>query len=190
MPDDGLIHAYTLATAPEFFAQVEQAFAFLTTSYGYRVAAQEVTAIEDLRDTQVVACVLRDHQEVDVIWDVVSVTVSVLFATLPPLAAGVRIEDVSRPKLSLMRLEDLAAVRGHVDNPDFLQGDLDHVNGRIINKRFKFIQAHLTDIIDGLARATERYASDVLRGDTSMFPQVRAYYLEKMELERKRIIGR
>ena len=62
-----------------------------------------------------------------------------------------------------------------------MQGDLDQGNGRIINKRFQLIQAHLTDIIDGLARATERYANDVLRGDVSIFPEVKAYYRQRMQ---------
>jgi hypothetical protein len=190
MPDDEVIRKHAVATAPEFFAHVTRAFNFLTSTYGYRLASQDITAINDVRDTQVVVKYTHDHLdlEVDVIWDVVSVGVSVLFATLPPLAPGASTEDIVRPQLSLMRLQDLAAVRGHGDDPDFLQGDRDHVNGRIINKRFQLIQAHLTDIIDGLARATERYGSEILRGDTSIFPQVRAYYLQRMEFLRQELI--
>jgi hypothetical protein len=188
MPDDEVIRKHAVATAPEFFAHVARAFAFLTSTYGYRPAAQDITAIDDVRDTQVVVKYISAPLEVDVIWDVVSVGVFVLFATLPPLAPGASIEDVVRPQLSLMRLQDLAAVRGHADDPDFLQGDLDHVNGRIINKRFQFIQTHLTDIIEGLARATERYGSEILRGDTSSFPQIRAYYLQRMEFLRQELI--
>lgn len=188
MPDYEVIRRHAVAAAPEFFAHVTRAFAFLTSTYDYRLTTQEITAIDDVRDTQVVVKYVSAPLEVDVIWDVVGVGVFVLFATLPPLAQGASIEDVVRPKLSLMRLQDLAAVRGHADDPDFMQGDLDHGNGRIINKRFQFIQAHLTDIIDGLARATERYGSEILRGDTSLFPEVRAYYLQRMEsLHQQRI---
>jgi hypothetical protein len=171
MPNEEVIRTRAVATAPEFYAHVARAFAFLTSTYGYRLATQDITAIDDVRDTQVVVKYISAHLEVDVIWGVVSVSVSVQFATLPPLAHGASIEDVVRPKLSQIRLEHLAAVRGHANDPDFIQGDLDHVNGRIINKRFQFIQAHLTAIINGLARATERYGSEILRGDTSIFPQ-------------------
>lgn len=188
MPDYEVIRRHAVATAPEFFTQVARAFGFLSTAYGYHLATQEITAIDDVRDTQVIVKYVGEHLEVDVIWDVVSVSVAVLFATLPPLAQRVRIEDVARPKLGVMRLEDLAAVRGHADDPGFMQGDLDHVNGRIINKRFTFIQAHLTDIIDGLARATEHYASDILRGDVSIFPEVQAYYRQRVEALRQELI--
>jgi hypothetical protein len=183
MPDDIAIRKHAVATAPEFFAHVARAFAFLTSTYAYRLANQDITAINDVRDTRLIVTYLHDHvdMEVDVIWDVQSVSVNVLFATPAQLAQGDHVGDVAKPRQSRINLEDLAAVRGHADDPDFMQGDVFQVHGRIINKRFQFIQAHLTDIIDGLARATERYADDVLRGDTSIFPEVQAHYRQRMQ---------
>jgi hypothetical protein len=70
-------------------------------------------------------------------------------------------------------------VHGHADDPDFLLGDSYQEGGRITNKRFKLLQSDLAGVLDGLARATERYASDILRSDLSIFPEVQAYCDEK-----------
>jgi hypothetical protein len=58
-------------------------------------------------------------------------------------------------------------------------GDSDQVGGRITNKRFKLLQSDLPGVLDGLARATERYASDILRGDLSIYPEAQAYRDQK-----------
>jgi hypothetical protein len=86
-------------------------------------------------------------------------------------------EPRARPRV--IHLRDLAAVRGHADDPDFLLGNSDQFGGRITNKRFKLLQSDLAGALDGLARATERYASDILRGDLSIPPEVQAYRDEK-----------
>ena len=54
MPDYEVIRTHAVAAAPEFYTHVARAFAFLTDAYGYRLASQEITAIDDVRDTQVV----------------------------------------------------------------------------------------------------------------------------------------
>jgi hypothetical protein len=55
--------------------------------------------------------------EVDVVWDEVSVGVIVVLATRSPQAQGDDLGDVARPRQIWIRLEVLAAVRGHADDP-------------------------------------------------------------------------
>lgn len=181
MPDYKVIKQHALATAPAFFGQVERAFAFLTTSFGYSLESHDIMAADDVRDMQLTVTYRGEHLAVEVSWDVVSVSLGVFFTTLPTATQGVNSEGAVRPRVNRISLDDLAAVRGHADDPDLLQGDLYAVSGRIINKRFTFIQAHLNDIVEGLARATEHYASDILHGDIGIFPEVQAYYDMRME---------
>jgi hypothetical protein len=43
------------------------------------------------------------------------------------------------------------------------------------------LQTNFSGIIQGFARATERYAGDILRGDTSIFPSVMRHYTQKQQ---------
>jgi hypothetical protein len=182
VPDVNLMYEYSLATVPTFYAQVERAFAFLPSTYNYRLQAQRLDALEDFRDTEAMVVYLGEKIEVDIIWDwpsaLVVVTLrEVQIARVSPRDQTPLGEAKERPRV--IRLYDLAAVRGHADDPDFLLGDSDQFGGRITTKRFKLLQRDLAGVLDGLARATERYASDLLRGDLSIYPEVRAYYVEK-----------
>lgn len=182
MPDVKLMYEYSLATVPTFYAQVERAFAFLPATYDCRLHAQHLDAIEDIRDTRAMVVYLGDKIEVDIVWDWSSAFVGVSFFALqiPRVSPREQIpfgEPKARPRV--IHLRDLAAVRGHADDPDFLLADSDQVGGRIANKRFKLLQSDLAGVLDGLARATERYASEILRGDLSIYPEVKAYCDEK-----------
>jgi hypothetical protein len=72
---------------------------------------------------------------------------------------------------------DLAEVLGVQNEPDFLLKDVE--NFRKHKKHVKLIGTNRRDIIAGLARATQTYASDILKGDTSIFPKVIDYYQAK-----------
>lgn len=76
-----------------------------------------------------------------------------------------------------INLEVLAEMLDHGDDPDFLLGKLSGSRRR--NKRAKLIETNMHDILAGLARATQTYAIDILKGDTSIFPEVMNYYTEK-----------
>lgn len=182
MPDVNLMYEYSLANVPTFYAEVERAFAFLPSTYGYRLYARHLDGLEDFRDTETMVVYLSDKVEVDIVWGWSSALVGVRFIDLlipqmspqdqPPFG-----ESKEQPRV--IRLHDLAAMRGYADDPDFLLGDSDQFGGRITTKRFKLLQRDLAGVLDGLARVTDRYASDLLRGDLSIYPQVRTYYLEK-----------
>ena len=182
MADVKLMHDYSLATVPTFYAQVERAFAFLPATYDCRLHAQHLDAIEDFRETEAMVVYLGDKIEVDIVWGWSSAFVGVRFVELQIPRVSPRDhapfgEPKARPRV--IHLRDLAAVRGHANDPDFLLGDSDQVGGRITTKRFRLLQSDLAGVLDGLARATERHASDILRGDLSVYPEVKAYRDEK-----------
>lgn len=182
MPDVKAMQAHALATLPVFYAQVEQTFAFLPATYHYLLHEQRVESSSFFPDARAQVIYLGDKVEVDIVWGFAS---AAIFVTLVEL----QLPGVSPSKrygwgevagaARAIRLESLAAVRGHGDDPDFLLGDIDRVDGRSTNKRFKLLENNLSGVVDGLARATERYASDILRGDTSIFSEVMAYHTEK-----------
>jgi len=171
---------------------IGEAVAELLAQRGARVAlaARRTDKLEALgerlaqsaSDTETMVVYLSDKVEVDIVWGWSSALVGVRFIDLlipqmspqdqPPFG-----ESKEQPRV--IRLHDLAAMRGYADDPDFLLGDSDQFGGRITTKRFKLLQRDLAGVLDGLARVTDRYASDLLRGDLSIYPQVRTYYLEK-----------
>ena len=191
MPDDKAIWAHGLANVSTFFAEVERAFAFLTGTFHFALAettstlheARPTDTLDTILDAQAVVVYLSDHIEVDIVWGFHLATIHIAFIevqTPGERPARWHLWDKEYPNSARgIRLDSLAAVRGHEDDPDFLLGNLDRVDGRSINRRFKLLQTNLTGVVDGLARATERYASDILRGDTSVFPEVMAYYTEE-----------
>jgi len=92
-----------------------------------------------------------------------------------PARSGAPSSAISRT-LPAARLYTLAEMRGHADDAAFLLGDTDRVDGRSINARVKVVQANLRGVLDGLAVATERYAADILRGDTAPLAEAMRSY--------------
>jgi hypothetical protein len=191
MPDDKAMRAHGQAMVETFFTQVEQAFAFLPAAYHFTLHERRSDSLEakpsDTQETfvdaEAVDVYLSDHLEVDLTWGFAIATMRVTFVEL--LAPGVspsrryawgaRMSDAAR----MIYLETLAAARGHGSDPDFLLGDVSRVDGRSINRRFKLLQTNMAGVIGGLTRATEQYASDILQGDTSIFPEVMRLYGEQ-----------
>ena len=182
MPDDKLMFAFALANVAAFYTHVEQAFAFLPATYNCQLHAQHLDDREDFRDARASVMHLGDKMEVDIRWDFASAIIRVVFVELPisHVSPTKRVAfGEGREGAREISLELLTEVRRHPTDPDLLLGDLTGLDGRSINRRFKVIQSNLGGVIGGLARATERYASEILRGDTSIFPAVMRLYGEK-----------
>jgi hypothetical protein len=180
MPDEKLMREFSLANVPSFYARVAEAFAFLPATYKCELSAQTLDAIDGFRDTQAKVVYVGEKIEVDIVWSFASALISVNFVELlipyvSPFDSHVRPKE--RPRV--ITLFDLAAARGHGDDPALTLGDGFQTGGRITNKRFKLLHNDMAGVIAGLARATERDASDILRGDTSIFPEVLARFNER-----------
>jgi hypothetical protein len=184
MPDDRLIYQYARAAAPEFTEHVIQAFAFLETAYGYRLQERCIDTNEDARDTQARVTYASERVAVSLAWFLADAAISVSFIqlaqpyTMPSRAVFF---GETHGAARAFTLYTLAEMLGHADDPDFVLGDADRVDGRSVNKRSKLLQTNLPGIIQGLAQASERYARDILRGETSVFPAVMRYNAQKMQ---------
>lgn len=182
MPDHGFMQEYSLASMQTFYDHIEQEFAFLPTTYGCRLHSKHLDDIQDLRDTRAMVTYVGKKIEVDIKWDIPSAIMRVTFVELqiPYVSPTTRITyREGKEGAREIDLYTLAEVLGHVDDPDFMLGVSPECDGRSINKRFKLLHTNLGGVIAGLARATERYGSDILRGDTSIFPQVMRLYGEQ-----------
>ncbi len=180
MPDEKLMYEFSLANAPAFYAQVAEAFAFLPATYKCKLRAQLLDAIDDFRDTQAKVIYVGEKIEVDIVWSCASALIYVNFVELLiPHVSPFSPYALPKEKPRVITLFDLATTRGHGDDPALALGDGFQHGGRITTKRFKLLQSDMASVIAGLARATERDASDILDGDTSIFPEVMARYDER-----------
>lgn len=184
MPDHPLIRKWSLATLSQFYAQVSEAFAFLTTTYGYRLHAQRAEDLEYAQDARASVSYLGERVEVSIEWAFAEASIDVVFTELQIEKVSPKQRSFADDKLKdaarAISLRTLAEHLGHADDPDLPPRGYD---GRVTNKRFKRLQADLRGVLDGLARATERYADDIVRGDTAVFPEVMRAYTEKLRAE-------
>lgn len=182
MPDYPRIVEQSIATVPQFFADTTEVFGFLETTYGYRLHAERVEDIDWVPDTYAEVVYLNRGRQpakvaVKVSWQFHTAAIDIVFFELQRPGILNDAQDIP----GSIFLHALAEVLGHQDDPTFLLGDTDRVHGRVINERAKILQTNLRGVLEGLATATERYAADILRGDTSIFPEVLRYYAQKRQ---------
>jgi len=182
MPNYSRIVEQSIAAAPQFFADVPEVFGFLEAEYGYRLHAERVENIDWVPDTcaEVVYLNRKRHPAkiaVKVSWTFHTAAIDVVFLELQRPGVFNEASDV----MGSVFLRTLAEVLGQQDDPAFLLGDADQVDGRTINERVKIVQANLRGVLEGLAIATERYAAAILRGDTTILPEVKRYYADKRQ---------
>lgn len=167
-----------------FFAETTKAFHFLETQYGYQQRERDIEHPDEGRDARARVIYIGSRVGVQIGWGFADAIIGVYFFEL--LQAGVFPSIITyypfkddAHKAKGIRLYTLAEMLGHIDDPDFLLKKVDNFRTRI--KRSKIIQAQLPDILAGLARATQTYATSILQGDTTIFPRVMNAYAEKME---------
>ncbi len=164
--------------AATFHAEVREAFRFLETTYGYRYIAESLSCPEDARDTQAEATFAGEHMGVRVYWYFSSGNISVGFRKLqtPWQYAEELSEEERRAQLPVFTdLYSLARFLGTAHDPDFLLGDVWNVYESKCKKRDALIKNNMRGVLEGLARATQRYAGHILQGDSSQFAAVRTF---------------
>ncbi len=179
MPDYARLHEQSLAAVPQFDADARETFAFLELTYGYHFHGSRLDSADDVRDANARVLYLGPAVEVEIYWYFSTAGLGVAFAQTPApwtsLQRRVFFGDL-KDAMPAARLYTLAEMRGHADDAAFLLGDTDQVDGRSINTRVKVVQANLRGVLDGLAVATERYAADILRGDTAPLAEAMRSY--------------
>jgi hypothetical protein len=165
--------------AARYYPEVREAFGFLEMTYGYRYSAESLSCPEDARDTQADVTFVGEHMGVRVRWYFSSGTIAVAFRKLqtPWQYADTLGDEERRAQVPVFTdLYALARFLGTAQDPDFLLGDVWNVYESKCKKRDALIKNNLQAVLEGLARATQRYASRILQGDSSQFAEVRAFY--------------
>jgi hypothetical protein len=166
-----------------FFAEVREAFHFLEQQYGYERVEESIEHPNEWRDAIAQSRYVGARVGVRIWWYFAASAIGVFFIEL--LQVGVSPEEWSlfRPAnpdvARAIHLYDLAGIRNRHDDPDFILGDVEE--RRKLKKRTRQIESQRGEIVAGLARATHSYAKDILQGDTSIFPAVIDYHLEKFK---------
>ncbi len=189
MSDVGSYFQRTLARIPQFFAQVEQSFAFLDEKYSYRLHAHRADMLDYEPDARACVGYVGLKAEVRVWWSLSGATMGVTFNELKYSRVSAAHNAVSwgchasnPDTVRAIDLWELADYFGHGDDPDFCAvtsspGRISHVsfNERQASskERADLIQDDLLGVLDGLARLTERYGKKVLRsGNPRVFAAV------------------
>jgi hypothetical protein len=169
------------AQAAELFVQGTEAFRFLETDYGFTPIAQKLEYLNDFRDTQAHLTYAGEAMGVAIGLNFGSGNLDVTFRKIsqprwfPDTASA---EDYASKHTIYMPLYDLIRFQGAEKDSDLLLGDLWNLYESKCKKRNALLAANLRGVLDSLARATVRYGDAALRGDSSQFADVRAYYEE------------
>ncbi len=168
--------------ASTFYALVQEAFHFLEEQYGYRLASTTLDGTKDFRDTVAKVIYVGERVAVRVDWYRADAGIAVGFVALrDPGVLPVRWNflgtDPNAPPA--VTLFTLAEMQGHTQDPDFLLGDPAGTGKPKLAARHRLVETNLAGILAGLARATQRYAADILAGDTSCLPDAMRLYAQK-----------
>lgn len=167
-----------------FFQETCKVFHFLEAHFGYQRPERKIISPEYPVDTAVLIRYVGASIGVQVLWGIADGFVGVILVEL--LQPGVFPKDVSlfpfqaqSRQARAVSLYDLADMLGHESDPDFLLKGVD--NFRTRKRRMRTIESQLPEVLAGLARATRTYASSILQGDTSIFPEVMKFYVAKQK---------
>jgi hypothetical protein len=156
-----------------FIKEVEDKFKFLE-KYGYKEVKIPVENQEDYRDAKVIVKYIGKSVGIEISWYFAGAHIGLAFIEL---RNGEFPEDrvfFSEPKGRPLAIDlyTLARFMDELDDSDFLLKNIDNLNTSAIKKRLKVITENMSGVVEGLAQATEKLASDILKGDTSVFGDV------------------
>jgi hypothetical protein len=164
------------AQAIQFFGEARSAFNFLTRKYGfYGPVDEKIEGVSDGRDRTALIN-YSSRMDVTIGWFFASGDIFVRFSlsSLRNLRPDGQTEAAQG--VDYMDLYALARYLGKGDDSDFLLGDMWNESQRSWDRRVTLLESDLHGVIEGFARATDRYASHVLLGDASQFAPVKEYY--------------
>jgi len=177
--DQAVSSAFQKAWRASFFAEVMETFRFLETQYGYQRLKEEIEYPGDPRDTTMVIRYIGSQVGVAISWypEGGSIRVSLVECLQPGIYPERATCWLIKDRSDLAKFIDLSCLvemQGQSEDPDLLlKEDGDY---RKVTRRSKLIYARMSDVIAGLARATQTYAAPILQGDTTGFPQIMRYY--------------
>jgi hypothetical protein len=164
-----------------FFAEATEAFAFLERDYGYQHLEGDILYPEELRDKTALSRYVASQVGVEIAWSIADADIDVIFVELVhPYILPRKISRYSIPGAArAIGLFSLAQMRGVLGDPNFLLAY--RQKARSWKKSKELIETRRKEILEGLARATQRYASTIVQGDTSMFTEAMEYLLAQQK---------
>lgn len=176
-----------------FFAEATNAFQFLEQVYEYQRLKEILESPQDMRDTMAKLRYVGPRVGVEIEWYFANAALWVRLVELlkekvfPRYATYFQISPSALARHGLnpsetaraVELETLGEVLGKKDKKDFLL----YVgpNNRGYKKRMKMLEDNRQEVIAGLARATQTYATTILQGDTTIFSEVMKYATERQK---------
>jgi len=168
-----------------FFRLARQAFDFLRTEYHYWPAQTSIIDPDDWRDAAARIRYPGERVGVSIAWYFAAADVSVTFIEqMEPRVFAEHAPYFGRHATSplAVSLDTLVELSGKRADPGFLL-PADSPKRSKTNARRCILESDMAGVLDGLARATKRYATDILAGDTSRFPVIVRYCTEQVEAQ-------
>lgn len=150
----------------KFFSKTIQVFTFLETDFGLVRKDHQVENEKHYPDMEA-AIRYIGKIEAKVFWYFAGAVIGVTFIELE--------KDEFTKFRKAASLYSLVDVINANDSKNFLLKNYRSVMVRDIKKREKIINENMEQVLENLAIMTKKYALDVLRGDTTIFPKIQAY---------------
>ena len=175
--------------ASQFFQITKECFSFLEDHYGYHFATMQIDDPEYFQDATAKVVYVNDTVGIEMYWYFSSGFIDVLFAELltpgefPPRvklfenSAWKRLPNAPKS----ITLSTLAQVLQADNDPAFLLKEYENLMPSKCIRRAKIIDTNMQSVMEGLAVATQKFATPILQGDISLFPQVIQYYTSLMQ---------
>lgn len=166
----------------KFISEVYSKFAFLE-ELGYKKLEGKLEDPEDIRDAILVVPYIGKSVGVEISWYFSGAKMGVIFFELQKGQLPEKKCFFGEPTgaSKAIDLYNLVRYSGQWDDELFLLKDLDNPYFSKIKKREKVINESMSEVLQGLACATRKYAANIINGDTSVFKDVMRYYGEMMK---------
>lgn len=165
-----------------FIASTLNAFSFLEKEYGYQRLLPIDNSAEDFRDANLIIRYIGYSIAIEIEWGYSAAAIVVAFTEL--LDGEFPQTRVfwgnSLGKARAIDIYTLVELNGG-KTTDFLLGDISIVEFSKVKKREKIIQSKMESILLNLSNLCKKYASEIIRGDLSIFPSAMKYQQKKIE---------
>lgn len=166
-----------------FEEKTKEAFRFLENDFGLKRMELKRISLNDFRDAEIKLRYSGRAVAVDLYWDFPSAYIGASIIETINGSAPEKYSTFVRKKDfgNAISLYSLVEVIDPTASDEFLLKFKWKETMRNVNKRAKIINESMDGILENLAYMLKKYASNILEGDTSIFPQVQDYEKEQRD---------
>lgn len=165
-----------------FFEECRHQFAFLENHYSLCIEKEDTVNISVIQDAYAILPYVGKKISVVLRWYFIGSLIEVIFLELkeewrfPVISVNNNNALNEYPNAArAITIYTLATTLGNAGDDTFLLKNVTDTSTRQCKIRAKIIMSRLPEVISGLAVATQKYASDILSGDTQIFTKVMEY---------------